>query len=230
MCNEIQNSTLWANQEMQYEPLMQQLEADWDTNQIPEWISLYGAIESRVANGIPYPPGVDDKIYQQIADIAVWEMETLYASKNACKLGIGLFIQEIYGRMVDNINNKPLPKWILYSAHDTTIAWILSAFDLYAGTGWPPYAAHIVFELMEDKDGNFYVRMLYQDQPLVIPGCHSQLCDFDTFTSLAQEVIPENWYAECGLTTKSSRKRRHQTPTWNPFNGFQLSVVTEYLC
>jgi len=56
---------------------------------------LFGSLESREAEGISFPPGVTDEIYEAITNFSVLQIETLYGNQEMCSLGIGLFIQEI---------------------------------------------------------------------------------------------------------------------------------------
>lgn len=97
---------------------------------------------------------------------------------------------------------------------------ILSGYKVFAGLGWPPYAAHLVLELWRDPSNSgiislndfieteidfteYYVKMLYNDQQLKIPGCPAELCPFSDFSAVTQKLIPVNWAQECGLTQRS---------------------------
>ena len=86
-----------------------------------------------------------------------------------------------------------------YSAHDTTCGLFLSAFQVLKD--WPPYASHIVMELYSDPQNNWYVKFMYNDQVMHLPGCStsSDLCDYQTFSDLAYKSVmtPQNWTAEC---------------------------------
>jgi len=224
MCNAVQNTTEWQLQLASMEPLQQKLAMIWNTtvDQLPWWIGLYGILESREGNGLPFPPGITADVFDQILNFSVWEVETLYQSKEICKLGIGKLIIDVYNRMKANMAGSASPKWIMYSAHDTTVALVLSAFSVFDGTGWPIYASHVIFELLEDENGEYYVQMLYNGEPVLIPGCSGVICDFPTFVSIASQLMPENWNKECGL-----KGRYHYE---KPAVASSTSFVTEYLC
>lgn len=97
LCNQVQNTTQWIENLQSMEPLKQQLMDAWNTTDIPFWIGnkdiecnllgLFGILESRLGNDIDFPPGVDMATYQKIVNFVAWELETLYAPKEICRLG-----------------------------------------------------------------------------------------------------------------------------------------------
>ncbi|KAJ1528663.1 hypothetical protein ONE63_007057 [Megalurothrips usitatus] len=92
----------------------------------------------------------------------------------------------------------PDRKMFIYSAHDTTIANILSTLGVFQ-PHCPPYAATVLAELYKIKD-LYYVAIVYKNssatQNLAIPGC-SELCELDKFINLTKSVVPESWEKEC---------------------------------
>lgn len=80
------------------------------------------------------------------------------------------------------------PRMYLYSAHDTTIMPLVVAMGVDIDT-WPPYLSNLAFELWEgrpsaDAAPTYYVRVLYNDSELRIPGVPlGVLCDLDTFAT-----------------------------------------------
>lgn len=93
---------------------------------------------------------------------------------------------------------EPNRKMYIYSAHDTTIANILSTLGVFQ-RHCPPYASTVLAELRKIKD-NYYVAIFYKNssvaRPLTLNGC-SELCELDKFISLLKPVISENWEKEC---------------------------------
>jgi len=227
MCNAVQNTTEWQLQLASMDPLQQKLAMIWNTTveQLPWWIGLYGILESREGNGIAFPPGITPEIYEQITNFSVWEVAALYQSKEICKLGIGKLVIDVYNRMKANMEGPSSPKWILYSAHDTTVALVLNAFSVFDGTGWPMYASNVIFELLQDENGDYYVQMLYNGEPVLIPGCDGVICDFDIFYSIAAQLMPADWKKECGI-----KKGQAYVYNRSPSVSSSTSYVTEYLC
>ncbi len=62
----------------------------------------------------------------------------------------------------DEKKSRP-QKLYYYSAHDTTLNGILLALDLIdENHSWPPFAAHLVFELWKDTDkSDYFIKVFY---------------------------------------------------------------------
>jgi len=201
MCTEIGNSAQWAKQEATLNPLKTQLENLWNVTSLPWWIGLYDSFYSRSHQNVPLPDGITKEMVNEILNLVVWELNYLYGSPNVARLGIGTFLLELVNNMKTAANGRTNPKWIYYSAHDTTLALVLSALNSLEGTGWPPYVGHLVFELWEDEFDNFFVHTIYNDQEMIIPGCKTTYCQLQTFIDICskQTLTPEEWRKECGL-------------------------------
>ena len=48
----------------------------------------------------------------------------------------------------------------MYSAHDSTVMPILAVLDLDVSE-WPPFGADIIFELYEDDDKKYFIKVKY---------------------------------------------------------------------
>ncbi|XP_061853986.1 lysosomal acid phosphatase isoform X2 [Colius striatus] len=94
---------------------------------------------------------------------------------------------------------------LAYSAHDTTIAALQMALNVFNNVQ-PPYASCHFFELYQEDDGNFSVEMFYRNEsgkepfPLTIPGCQHK-CPLQRFMDLTAAVIPWNWEQECQVAS-----------------------------
>ena len=90
----------------------------------------------------------------------------------------------------------------MYSAHDTTLSFILNSLHVYDGLA-PPYASAVLFELFDYED-SWSIRILYRNdtttQPYVLtmPGCE-ELCTLEKFQELTASVRPSDWASECQL-------------------------------
>ncbi|KAM3856133.1 lysosomal acid phosphatase isoform 2-T2 [Vipera latastei] len=94
-------------------------------------------------------------------------------------------------------------KMLMYSAHDTTLAALQTALNVYNGKQ-PPYASCHIFELYQEDDGNFTVEMFFrnesQKEPYVLqlPKC-KQRCPLPQFLQLTEPVISQDWKQECQI-------------------------------
>ncbi|XP_077870634.1 lysophosphatidic acid phosphatase type 6-like [Saccoglossus kowalevskii] len=78
-------------------------------------------------------------------------------------------------------------KFHMYSCHDTTLIAVLSGLDIFDNQ-WPPYAADLVFELYEDKEGRHYVKTKYLGMEQYISKCKDAILPLDEFLKLTSHV------------------------------------------
>lgn len=96
-----------------------------------------------------------------------------------------------------------LPKLLIFSAHDTTIANVLNtmgAFDYHS----PPYTATILFELKRRPNGRNYVNLFYKNssepRQISLRNCDFD-CDLAEFITILKPVTVDldQWAVECRL-------------------------------
>eukprot|EP00092_Neocalanus_flemingeri_P076897 GFUD01095429.1.p1 GENE.GFUD01095429.1~~GFUD01095429.1.p1 ORF type:complete len:410 (+),score=111.59 GFUD01095429.1:112-1341(+) len=114
----------------------------------------------------------------------------------------GPFITELvdhYDAVVDNTMDPVNRKVFMYSAHDTTVSYVLNTLGVFDGLA-PPYASLVMFELY-DLEG-WHVKISWRNDTskppyvLTIPGCQ-QLCPLHLFKQLTESVRPADWAQEC---------------------------------
>eukprot|EP01027_Heterolobosea_sp_BB2_P017065 GEZU01024206.1.p1 GENE.GEZU01024206.1~~GEZU01024206.1.p1 ORF type:complete len:135 (-),score=22.92 GEZU01024206.1:8-412(-) len=133
--------------------------------------------------------------------------------------------------MQDTVQGRGTVKFALYLGHDTTVGPFLSALQI-PYSEWPAYNSNIMTELYEDNNNKsedaatsagvrHFVRILYNGQPVQIPGCNSStnalggrggraiggelgetLCPFSVFEAIATQVVPSDYKTECQQTLK----------------------------
>jgi acid phosphatase len=176
--------------------------------QKPSTYEIFDILSSRQEHNLPLPKKVDNSTMGQLERLATNEFFTLFnQSKEATSLAVGRFLREIDA----NLYRKDR-KLCVYSAHDSTIAPLLGAFSVVMGPKSPPFAAHCTLELFEtvdaDKkpDGKSYVRILYQNRPIILPHCAEpgnhhprdpSLCKLQSFSESVRRFIPQNYLEEC---------------------------------
>ncbi|CAM6001540.1 unnamed protein product [Sphagnum balticum] len=194
-------------------------------------------------NGIPNPVSVNSSLFQDIQileDFLVYHIQL--GSDQELTIANSKLFEEIKSRMEKRISNQPSPRFLLYSAHDITLAGILRAFNfsswecLYSYylqnttsnspqcNGIPPYASSIIFEL-HNINSEQYVKMIYNGQMLNF--CSNQIynnmyCPYIIFKQTIGKYIVDD-------STYSSLCRRNDT---NPFQvkmssaGGESTVLT----
>jgi hypothetical protein len=103
-------------------------------------------------------------------------------------------------------------KLFLYSTHDSMLAVLMHALNVY-NNELIPFSASLLFELHQNEiNSNYFVRIYYYNETLTdksphllsLPNCdYLTDCPLDKFFSLTKELIPEDWDKECGIEDKS---------------------------
>lgn len=92
-------------------------------------------------------------------------------------------------------------KFLMFSGHDTTIANVLNAMELFDMHS-PPFAATILFELRKRNDNSTYLRLFYKNSTepvqLRLRGCDLD-CNLNDFIQILKPIIVDSktWRDEC---------------------------------
>ncbi|XP_054734328.1 prostatic acid phosphatase [Anastrepha obliqua] len=127
-------------------------------------------------------------------------------TRHMARLKAGPLIKEMLHRFADKTRGSLKPDrsvWI-YSAHDTTVANVLNALNLYNMKS-PGYTACLLFELRLDEHNKPFVSIFYKNTTteatlLSIPKC-GVACPLEQLFEIYQDILPANWEQECKLST-----------------------------
>ncbi|XP_059149851.1 lysosomal acid phosphatase-like [Physella acuta] len=157
-------------------------------------------------------PGVWEKMQQ----LNTLSFDLVTYNNEMAKLKGGPLLKEIIANM-QNAATQTLPKFYMYSAHDTTVAALLSAlhvFDRHA----PTYRALVMVELHQIQDV-YGVKIFYRNDTtrdpyeLVVPGCQSP-CKLDDLITLTKDTVPVDWDAECKAQTSVAASGALTPASW----------------
>jgi len=188
-------------------PLVQQLAgilgvnvSDLGKSQISE---LHDCTMAHVCHDAPLPPGYTLSLVAQLEKVKVF-VETYLNSyptaAQASRLRIGFLVGEILDWLKSAVDGKQNPKFVLYSAHDTTIMPLLTAYGLNSAVAeWAAYASTIIFELYEVQGQGHAIRMIYDQQEQILPQCGDVLCPWTTFYHVSDALVPKDVRRECAL-------------------------------
>jgi len=162
-------------------------------NAVTSWLDV---LYTRLCNDMPLPCKGNECITKgeanTIGDVATYivnheyDVNTSGCGYEAAKLTAGPMLQELLGFQEKMIGGDPAaPRYVHFSAHDTTLIPLMAALQNHA-PDYIPYASTIIFELFESKvnNGNFFIRAMLNNKPLLIPGCWNTVCPFNSFKHL----------------------------------------------
>jgi lysophosphatidic acid phosphatase type 6 len=99
------------------------------------------------------------------------------------RLGMGRLMHFMVKRMEETASPSKKesttapPKFYLLSGHDSTIIPLLAALGITVDH-WPHYLSNLVFELWQKPNGEHYVQVLYNKEPLDL-ACSDKVCSLN---------------------------------------------------
>eukprot|EP00118_Oscarella_pearsei_P018027 m.182114 g.182114 ORF g.182114 m.182114 type:complete len:430 (+) comp39286_c0_seq1:23-1312(+) len=156
------------------------------------------------------PDWLTESDFQDLLTLNSYGIFKMFDGEEIRRLTSGLFIGEVLHNMELKVNGQLNgSKVFVYSAHDTTVAAILSGLGLFTGTSvQPPYASLVMIELYLEDSGSYTVEVYYHKGPdanapselQILPGC-TPPCTIEKFKEFATPLIPEDFEKECQLSS-----------------------------
>uniref|UniRef100_A0A3P9HRA6 Acid phosphatase 2, lysosomal n=1 Tax=Oryzias latipes TaxID=8090 RepID=A0A3P9HRA6_ORYLA len=176
------------------------------------YISICILFLQRIHN-LTLPRWATQEVLDTLRSIASFEVTySIYSHKRKEKARLlgGILLNAILRNFSDAVEKGSKLKFIMYSAHDSTLITLQAALDIYNGL-LPPYAACQLFEFYQEYDGSYSLEIYYRNEtwrdphPDSVPGCNGlHPCPLSMFTELVRDVLGEDMEVECGLRTKWS--------------------------
>ncbi|RWS08548.1 Testicular acid phosphatase-like protein [Dinothrombium tinctorium] len=162
--------------------------------------------------GFEIPNWAFHPIMQQLDGVAAHAFYFPFSTRKLQQLRAGPLLQEVIEVLSSSEEVREERKWnsekrlFIYSTHDTMLAALLTALEVYNMKA-PPFGATIIFELYKTDNGKRFITALYlneteSENPIVLrlPACNrKESCSFETFISNTKYLIPKNWRHKCGL-------------------------------
>uniref|UniRef100_A0A3P9M896 Acid phosphatase 2, lysosomal n=1 Tax=Oryzias latipes TaxID=8090 RepID=A0A3P9M896_ORYLA len=170
-------------------------------------------VQDKRIHNLTLPRWATPEVLDTLRRIASFEVTySIYSHKRKEKARLlgGILLNAILRNFSDAVEKGSKLKFIMYSAHDSTLITLQAALDIYNGL-LPPYAACQLFEFYQEYDGSYSLEMYYRNEtwrdphPNSVPGCNGlHPCPLSMFTELVRDVLGEDMEVECGLKTKWS--------------------------
>lgn len=196
LLNEVNNEPAYLAHMKSLVPLQQKLSQilNIPLNNLPDWPGLLDAFEVMTCYNQSYP-GLDEDTIQQVFAAANWQWNYQLNNTELALLQLGSFATELIANIEAFVKGVEMPKFLVFSGHDTTIGPLLATLQAYDGQ-WPPYASHMEFELWNNK-GEYYVQVKYQGEPLLLSGCSDALCPLSEFMAHVEPIVSVNYGQAC---------------------------------
>jgi len=178
------------------------LHSGWEVKTVKQLDFIYDALKVETENNLTLPlwtkkvfPGGNFEKLRNLAFVTdTWDQEMK-------RLQAGPFMTELMSHLDAKSKGSPVRKLFMYSAHDTTLSFVLNSLGVFNNLA-PPYASLVLFELLYEE--GWYVQVSYRNDTtlppfaLTIPGCE-QLCPLNRFRDLTQDLRPADWKTECDI-------------------------------
>ncbi|CAF3945895.1 unnamed protein product [Rotaria sp. Silwood1] len=169
------------------------------------FIELHDDIKSREAHGFPVPDRLkqlsmkfDEYSAQEYFLTGTHEQSTL-TKELFVKTTVGLMlnlIKENFDRLQNDLltkkNDEMYYKFYIYATHDTSIASMKLAFDLFDMI-WPSYASYILIKLYSSIDDpkQIFVHLTFDDKEQIIPWINDYFCPYNIFIDHLKNQIDD---------------------------------------
>lgn len=172
------------------------------------FIRLRDSLAAMLADGQAAPAGLTPQIMDLITAQATWHEAAVVApaashgllsppaAREALRLTIGPLVWHLLHRMRSHVACSEgrmkhrracrRERMILHSAHDNTIMPLAQALG-HPVSMWPPFTDSIVLELLRSAKGEYSVRLLMGQQPVLFNG--AELLSLDDFHLLVSPYL-----------------------------------------
>ncbi|KAM6951106.1 testicular acid phosphatase homolog [Aplochiton taeniatus] len=169
---------------------------------------VYDTLLCQKTHNLTLPTWANQEVLDTLRRMASFEVHhSLLAHKREekARLSGGLLLNAILRNFSTATAHGSTLKFIMYSAHDSTVLTLQAALGVYNGL-LPPYAACQLLEFYQEDDGTYSLGLYYRNdsstEPYLtpVPGCGLTPCPLTLFTKAVQEVLSNrDWETDCGL-------------------------------
>lgn len=132
---------------------------------------------------VPLPKGLSRADVDTIIHASQWAFVELYKPRSVGDCLSRKLLKKIMKQISLAARKEARFKWILFSAHDTTILSLLSAMGAPTNNA-PPYASDLNIALLETRHQHYVVKIQLNNAPVVVPSCGGSTCTLDQFMRL----------------------------------------------
>ncbi|KTD31025.1 major acid phosphatase Map (histidine-acid phosphatase) [Legionella moravica] len=131
----------------------------------------------------PMPAGLSAEDLETIISASNWAFMAQERPKEVAKAYSTKIMTNIAKFLETGSKQSSKLKYVLLSAHDTTVAGALSFLGAPLDNP-PPYASNLNFSLYESGSNYYTVQVTYNNEPVTIPACGGTVCELQQFIQL----------------------------------------------
>lgn len=159
-------------------------------NQLYDLKQLGDILDVSRQNGAPLPADLTSKDISTIIDAGAWAYWNLYKNREIGQTSSTALLNDIDARLHKATQPNQTQKWMLYSAHSSTLMALLSALGAPL-QAVPPYASDFTITLYDQGSGSYALKLTYNDTDVTLPISNSSMCSLDQFDTLVQQANTE---------------------------------------
>lgn len=152
---------------------------------------LYDTWKCCAAHSVPLPTDATPDIVSHARNLSNWLIVFSNQGLENHRLRAGLVLNTVREYMAlaalregkhrsDAVLEAKSKKFVLLSAHDTTVAATLAALRVFDGK-YPPYNSTLFWQLYQRADHSLFVNLQFNGKTIVLPGCESENCTIDEY-------------------------------------------------
>eukprot|EP01094_Clydonella_sp_ATCC50884_P003924 TRINITY_DN1302_c0_g1_i1.p1 TRINITY_DN1302_c0_g1~~TRINITY_DN1302_c0_g1_i1.p1 ORF type:complete len:480 (+),score=148.57 TRINITY_DN1302_c0_g1_i1:136-1575(+) len=177
--------------------------------------------------------GAPRDLYDRLVLLNDWVVQRQFATGEIGRLIGGHLVWRLREDMRLKSIGEGVRKLHLYSAHDVTVASLLAALNIPVNK-LPGYAASLAFEFY--SEGNDYlVRALFNREPILIPGCSTEYCRYETFLEATEMASIHDIQGACAVEGQKEEDAAPADESGDngklavPFFGFLFGCVVVFV-
>jgi len=198
--------------------------------------SVHDPLFCEQQHGLPLPDWANSTVMERIAELRAIGFKFMYGGTTEIKrLKGGPLAKQMISNMegdAQELGSSKSYKFHMYSAHDDTVAAVMSTMGVF-DPQIPSYASTFIVELHQDeKTGKHFVDLFFRNTSaqspfeLHIPGCGTP-CYLEEMSEVIAPFIPDNWEAECYLSFGTHVSA--VAPTGSVVSGQAYSAIVAFV-
>jgi len=139
------------------------------------------------------------KLLEELRHTHIYEI--LYKDHSVKSVAVSKLLEDFQNYIHKRLHHNEGPKYVVYSAHDHNIEALFSILleeSLLEDRKYfmVEFASTLTIELHSDND-SYYLKFLYNDEPLPVKWCESNHCSIQEFQKIIQTFVVSDLHHVC---------------------------------